>query len=332
MIGRVLVGLAVLFSIALLWAGGGLAWAHLELWRLRPPLPDANEIAALGDAPDAPVRLWWWNTSSQAAPRGLALDRGPDPGGGPWVMSHPAFVLEWTNGRRLLIDAGMSRSAAERFAAPIVQAGGTPPVVRESLAERLGAAAGTLAGALFSHLHTDHVEGMGELCKARSGAPLPVFQTPDQARRSNYTTRAGRDLLEAAGCAAPHELPDLALAPVPGFAGVAVVAGAGHTPGSQIVLAALAEGGERRLLAFTGDVANHVDGIRLGVPKPILYRTLMVPESEGRLARLRDWLAELERGGATLLVAHDGLHLETLGIPELPEPAPPTPSALLRVP
>jgi glyoxylase-like metal-dependent hydrolase (beta-lactamase superfamily II) len=301
MIGRVLVGLAVLFSIALLWAGGGLAWAHLELWRLRPPLPDANEIAALGDAPDAPVRLWWWN-------------------------------LEWTNGRRLLIDAGMSRSAAERFAAPIVQAGGTPPVVRESLAERLGAAAGTLAGALFSHLHTDHVEGMGELCKARSGAPLPVFQTPDQARRSNYTTRAGRDLLEAAGCAAPHELPDLALAPVPGFAGVAVVAGAGHTPGSQIVLAALAEGGERRLLAFTGDVANHVDGIRLGVPKPILYRTLMVPESEGRLARLRDWLAELERGGATLLVAHDGLHLETLGIPELPEPAPPTPSALLRVP
>ena len=333
MVIKALVVLAALFTIALVGAGGGLIWAHLELAGLDPPLPEAAELENLRSAADPPVRLWWWNTSSQAAPRGMALDRGSDPGGGPWVLSHPAFVLEWADGRRLLIDAGMTPAAAERFGAPIVQAGGTPPVVRKSLAERLGGAAGQLGGVLFSHLHTDHVEGLGDVCRARAGASLPVFQTPNQRDLTNYTTRAGREMLDAAGCGRPQELSADALASIPGFSGVGVVAAAGHTPGSQILLAVLGGGTERRLLVLTGDVANHVDGIRLGVPKPVLYRSLMVPESEGRLRRLREWLAGLEREGATLLVPHDGLHLESLALAELPVPPPRDPSApALRVP
>jgi hypothetical protein len=95
---------------------------------------------------------------------------------------------------------------------------------------------------------------------------------------------------------------------------------AGHTPGSQVVLAALrSEAGVRRL-AFTGDVANHAAGIRHDVGKPLAYRLLVVPEWDERLGRVRRWLAHLERElGFELLVAHDRAQLEALGLPSFRE-------------
>jgi glyoxylase-like metal-dependent hydrolase (beta-lactamase superfamily II) len=104
---------------------------------------------------------------------------------------------------------------------------------------------------------------------------------------------------------------------VPGFPGVAVVDAAGHTPGSQVVLAALAGG---RRVAFTGDVANHVEGIRRNVGKPGWYGLLVVPEAPARLDRVRRWLAHLERDlGFELVVAHDEAQLGSLALPRFAE-------------
>lgn len=314
---------ALLGALALLLvvAAGGLALAHREVRSRDPELPSDAEVLALAEAPGGPSAAAWHETSHQAMPRARVLDPAQDPEpGAPYVMSHPSFALAWPDGRLLLVDLGMEREAALAFGRPLEWAGAEPAVFESGAASALGPAAERSAGAIFTHLHSDHVEGVVALCAARGGAALPVFQTAAQASLSNYTTRPGRQLLEQARCASPQRLPEGRLAPVAGFPGVGVVDAAGHTPGSQVVLAFLSGGAAPRRLAFTGDVANHVDGIRRNVPKPFLYSLLVVPEAPGRLDRVRRWLRHLESDlGFELVVAHDRAQLAALALPPFSE-------------
>jgi glyoxylase-like metal-dependent hydrolase (beta-lactamase superfamily II) len=222
-------------------------------------------------------------------------------------MSHPAFVLEWADGRILLIDAGMRRDVAVDFGRPLETLGGAGPMTAHTTAaDALGAAAARVQGIVFTHLHSDHVDGVVALCAARPASPLPAFMTVAQAERPNYTTRPGLALLDESGCVSKRILADEPLRAVPGFPGVAVVAAGGHTPGSEIVLARVRAAGGVRLFAFAGDTVNHLAGVRHDVPKPYLYRKLLVPESDERQAELRRFLVALERGsGFTVLVSHD---------------------------
>jgi len=311
-------------ALALTFAAGGLALAQREIRARDPELPTDAEVLALAEAPGGPAAVAWHETSHQAMPRTRVLDAAQDPDpGAAYVMSHPSFALAWPDGRLLLVDLGMEREAALAFGRPLEWTGAEPAVFESGAASALGPAAERAAGAIFSHLHTDHVEGLAALCAARGGAALPVFQTAAQAERANYTTRPGRKLLEQAGCPTAQRLPEGRLAPVAGFPGVGVVDAAGHTPGSQVVLAVLSGGAAPRRLAFTGDVANHVEGIRRNVSKPFLYSLLVVPESPGRLDRVRRWLRHLESDlGFELVVAHDQAQLASLALPPF--------SALLR--
>jgi glyoxylase-like metal-dependent hydrolase (beta-lactamase superfamily II) len=314
---RLLRWLLGLLLFALAFAASGLLLAHLEIRSRDPELPDDAEVLALAEAAGGPSAIAWHETSRQPLPRAQVLDPRRDAGAGaPYVMSHPTFALAWPDGRLLLVDLGMEREAALAFGRPLEWVGAAPAEFESGAASALGPAAARVAGALFSHLHTDHVEGVGALCGARGGAALPVFQTAAQAELANYTTRPGRRLLEAAGCVARERLPEARLAPVPGFPGVGVVDAAGHTPGSQVVLAVLSGAAGPRRLAFTGDVANHVEGIRQNIGKPVPYGLLMVPESERRLAKVRAWLGHLERElGFELVVAHDEAQLSSLALP-----------------
>lgn len=313
---RILLGA---LGLGLAFAAAGLALAHREIRARDPELPTDAEVLALAAAAGGPSAIGWHETSSQSVPRSQVLDPALDPDpDAPYVMAHPLFALGWPDGRLLLVDLGMEHEAAVAFSRPLRWVGGGIPITSGGPAEALGPAAARVAGVLFTHLHTDHVEGVLGLCAARAGAALPVFQTAAQASLSNYTTRPGRRLLERAGCVAPQRLAEGPLAAAPGFPAVGVVDAAGHTPGSQVVLAAVANGARTRRLAFTGDVANHVAGIRQNVGKPPLYRTLVVPESEARLARVRLWLQHLERDlGFELLVAHDREQIAALALPDL---------------
>jgi glyoxylase-like metal-dependent hydrolase (beta-lactamase superfamily II) len=310
-LGRgLLLGLAAVLVVAVI----GLALAHFEIRGRAPELPSDAEVLALAGAAGGPAAVAWHETAHQAMPRARVLASSEDPdSSAPYVMSHPAFALAWPDGRLLLVDLGMEREAALAFGRPLEWAGAEPAEFASGAAATLGPAAERAAGVVFTHLHSDHVEGLLALCAARRGAALPVFQTAAQAELANYTTRPGRKLVEQAGCAAPERLPDGRLAPLAGFPGVGVVDAAGHTPGSQVVLAVL--GGGRRL-AFTGDVANHVEGIRRNIGKPLLYRLLVVPESPQRLDRMRRWLRHLESElGFELVVAHDRAQLAALALP-----------------
>jgi hypothetical protein len=287
-------------ALVLALAAVGLALAHREIRARDPALPSDAEVLALAEATGGPTAIAWHETASQGVPRSQVLDREQDASPDePYVMAHSMFALAWPDGRLL------------RWV------GGGIPITFGGPAEALGPAVSRVAGVIFSHLHTDHVEGALGLCAARSGAALPVFQTAAQAELANFTTRPGRSLLERAGCLSSRRLSGAPLAPVPGFPGVGVADAAGHTPGSQVVLAVVREGARTRRLAFTGDVANHVAGIRQNVGKPLLYRLLIVPESEPRLSRVRGWLRHLEHDlGFELLVAHDQAQLASLGLAE----------------
>jgi glyoxylase-like metal-dependent hydrolase (beta-lactamase superfamily II) len=324
---RVLLGVAALLAALPLLAAIALWRAHRAIDALDPPLPSPEEAAAAlaGVAEgDLPLRLAWVNTASQVAPRDAVLERSLDPDpDAPYVMSHPAFVLEWRDGGGLLVDAGMDRAGALRFGPVLEWLAGAPPIrPHGSLAERLGPALAERSWTiLFTHLHQDHTGGAPALCAALPpGRSIRLLQTRAQAALGNYTTRAGRSDLARSVCLEPGLLAETALAEVPGLPGVRVLYAAGHTPGSQVVLARVAAPEGERRVALVGDVVNAVDGVRRELPKPALYSLLVVPESRPRLTRLRAFLRALEGLGFEILPSHDQLHLEARRIREWHSP------------
>lgn len=314
--GRLLRLLAVVVLLAAALLAAALGFAHASIRRQGGPLPDLSDVRALAVPDDAPVALLAVDTASQAMPRAAVLDgRDPTPEA-PYVMSHPAFLLRWDDGRGLLVDLGMEPEAARRFGRPMEWIGAEPIRPHAAAAAQLAdVLAGARLGLLFTHLHTDHVQGALALCAARGDDAVEWFQTPAQAERSNYTTRPGVALLGDAACLRRSRLEAAPLAGVPGFPGVHVAHVAGHTPGSQVVVAHVRGPDRVRTVIFTGDTVNHVDGARLDVSKPLLYRLLVVPEDDARLGAVRRLLGAAERElGAELAVAHDRRQLEALGL------------------
>jgi glyoxylase-like metal-dependent hydrolase (beta-lactamase superfamily II) len=315
-LGLVISGIVGLFIFV---AAIGLTWAHLSLRREQGPLPELAALAAPPAGADLPVSLAYINTASQVMPRSAVLDPGADPSPqAPYVMSHPSFVLRWADGRILLVDIGMTPQEAIEFGKPLEWAAGAEPTqAHRAVADVLADEAARVGGVLFTHLHSDHVGGLPALC-ARRDQPIPIFMAQAQARYTNYTTRPGREIIAAAGCANQQELPEGGLQPVPGFDGVSLFAGGGHTPDTQVILAWVRSGGGARLHALLGDVVNNIDGINHNIPKPFLYRWFIVPEDNVRLAELRLLLHRLrDESGATLLPAHDQLAVEAAGLVNL---------------
>ena len=186
----------VLAAVLLLVVGAAavmLVNAHLAVRREAAPLPTLDAISAVAGVgilvDDAPVRLSVINTASQAMPRAAVLDPDRDPHpDDPYVMSHPSFVLEWKDGRLLLVDVGMTREGARAFGRPLEWLGGAQPMdPHGSAAAALGNAARRVKGIVFTHLHTDHVGGIGELCTSLNTLRVPMTDwrqssTPRQVR------------------------------------------------------------------------------------------------------------------------------------------------------
>jgi glyoxylase-like metal-dependent hydrolase (beta-lactamase superfamily II) len=319
MIRKILAALGVVLLLGVLALAAGLAWAHAAIRRLDPPLPSAAEVLRADAEGDLPVRLRVIETARQRMPRAAVLAPASDPHpDAPYVMSHPSFVLEWEDGRLFLIDTGMTHEGALAFGRPLeLLAGAEPMKPLASAAERLGDAVARVAGVAFTHLHTDHTGGLPALC-ARRERRIPLFQAPLQAEETNYTTRPGRADVERAGCVEVRRLEGGPLFSVPGFPGLRVLQAAGHTPGSQVLVARVRGEGGIRTWVFTGDVVNHLTGVIENVPKPRLYSLLVVPESPARLERMRRFLRELARldPRVGLLVSHDALALEAAAVPE----------------
>jgi glyoxylase-like metal-dependent hydrolase (beta-lactamase superfamily II) len=319
---RLVRALAILTALLVLAIAALLAIAHRQIRSIDPPLPSLDELRGFAAAGDLPVRVSRWNSASQPSPRSSVLEpsRDPDPAQ-PYVMSHPAFVIEWADGRTLLVDAGMDAEQARSFGRTIEWIGGGAIETHGSIAERVLPALGERPLAIvFTHLHVDHVGAVIASCRVRATpGSVRLVQTAAQAELSNHTTRPARALLEAAHCLAPERVADAAAAPIAGYPGAFVVPAGGHTPGSQIVGVFVRDPAGPRGVLFAGDAANAIDGIRRDVPKPWAYQIFLVPEWEDRLRRVRAWLRDAERDGFVVAISHDERHLATTGIPRFGE-------------
>jgi glyoxylase-like metal-dependent hydrolase (beta-lactamase superfamily II) len=305
-------GVVVLLAVALAIAA---TWARLEAKAQRTPLPPPEAVTKASASNGLPTRVSWINTASQFVPRAVLLEAAGDPNAGSWArMSFPAFAIEWADGRILLVDAGMDAPAARAFGRPIELVIGADPI--EPLVDvgaALGRARDRVAGIVFTHLHDDHVQGIASLCRV-SARPIEVLLGAAQADHPYYLTRRALRSIETSPCLHVTRLPAAPLGDLPGFPGVSVVAAAGHTPGTQLVVARLADHGAR-VIVLAGDTANLHAGIERDVPKPWLYRLLVVPEDETRLGEARRYLRELEQKfGATVLLSHDQAALEASGV------------------
>lgn len=310
--------IVVLVLLVLAVFGLGTVWMHTVVEREHAPLPLVADILALPQADDLPVKVSVIETAHQVLPRSAVLDPRFDPKpAGPFLMTHPAFVLEWADGRLLLIDVGMTQLGAVRFGWPIEQFfKGGPIEPLKTTAAVLGEAAPRVKGIVFTHLHIDHVDGLGELC-GRIGHPVKIFMTPPQLDTWTLMTAEGKTAVERAPCAERTRIGGAPLIRLDGFPGVGVIASGGHTPGSQIIVAAVRDAaGTTHGYLFSGDVTNTIDGIEKDVPKPFFYRLVIVPEDDDRLGELRRYLRVLEHEhDFSIVVSHDQEHLKALGIP-----------------
>ena len=316
MLRKLLIALAALVTLVVVFVGGALFLANRAIRAIDPELPTVEAILAFDRHADLPVRISWLNTASQKMPRSAVLDPAQDPTpDAPYTMSHAAFRLEWSDGRIFLVDSGMDPEAAVAFGKPIETFSRAEPIVPlGSMAEKLGASIQRVGAIAFTHEHTDHTEGVAALCRLHD-QPIRLIQNHLQVDLSNYTTRPGQAQLANAPCLKREVAAGGPLFDVPGFPGLGFFAAAGHTPGSQVFVAHVLGSEGVHTYVLTGDVVNQIDGVRRNIPKPWLYSRFMVPESPKRLDRVRRLLSELERDhGATLLVSHDQLSLETSGV------------------
>jgi glyoxylase-like metal-dependent hydrolase (beta-lactamase superfamily II) len=292
-------GISAVFLLATL---AGFTYAHLSIRGERPMLPEIEDVLALRHELDRPVRLSWIKTASQRDPTGAIV--------------HSVFVLEWEDGRTLLIDTGMSAEAAVEFGQPAEWALGSDPTqVGRSIDEALASARDRVVGLVFTHLHTDHTQGIELLCPSGAG-PVDVFMSRAQLERPNYTTRMGLEPVQKAPCAKLVPLADEGLTPLPDLPGVGVIRAAGHTPGSQLIVAWVGKGKPQGYV-FAGDAVFAFDQIEEDRPKPLVYRVMITPEADMQLGEVRRWLRVIARDHDLVVVpSHDLAHIESLELEE----------------
>ncbi|MEE2675110.1 MAG: MBL fold metallo-hydrolase [Myxococcota bacterium] len=324
--------IGMLLAAVVTLAAGVLTWSHLQIRRIAPPLPSDEEILEADREADLPVRLSWINTASQRMPRSGVLEPDLDPSpNAEYTMSHPAFVVEWQDGRVFLIDLGMDPAAAVEFGLPSeIVVGADPIEPHGSVSSRLGDNRSRVAGIGFTHMHTDHTTGLIDLCRdlgtlSPARSPVRVFQHRNQITHVNHTTRGAKAQLQSAECVEPHDLgAGVGRLAIPGFPGVFAIPVGGHTPGSTIYVVQLqirpgeSEGryDDIKTWVITGDVVNHQQGVELDLPKPRIYSLLVVPENDEQLGKVRRFLAGLARQpGVEVLVTHDRNQIEGTRLP-----------------
>lgn len=288
----------LLLAAALVLLAIRLVPAHLQIRRVAPKLPSAQELRALLAAPGGPTSLRWVETSSQPLARGTIV--------------HSVFLAEWPDGALFAVDAGMEPAAAREFGELLGwMAGGGAVTARGAVPELVGRAVARVRGLGFTHLHIDHTQGIGALCAAGPAPGARVYQGRQQATLRDPNTREGGALVDGScfektvlgdeGVLAPAEFPGMALIPV-----------GGHTACSTMFAFAV----KGHVWLLSGDVTNSREALLRNTGKGFVYSALLVPEDTRRTEALRRHLAALDaEDDITVVVSHDLEALAQSGLP-----------------
>jgi glyoxylase-like metal-dependent hydrolase (beta-lactamase superfamily II) len=284
---KILIGLLILTIVVL---AAVLLPAHMQVRSVAPQLPDNSELLALRGV-SSPNKVSYIVTSSQP------LERGQ--------ISHISIVVEWADGKRFLIDTGMSRSEAENFADLLkkMDSSAGSATIYTTVSEALGSEINSIAAVGFTHLHIDHTQGLENFCTVR-GAGAVLLQTTSQQQLHNFNTAEGADLLENSCLKRSYFSTQKGetLYQSREFPGIAAFELGGHTPGSTLWAVAIAD----KVLLFSGDITNDKASIDHNTAKQALYSYLLVPENTKRTAELRRWLNELDQNELfSVIVSHD---------------------------
>jgi len=167
---------------------------------------------------------------------------------------------------------------------------------------RLQAALASADLIVFTHEHSDHIDGVlthADFANIRSRTRI----TTAQLSQADYWADYPPELLEG------YE--PLTYDGMHAFApGIVLIEAAGHTPGSQIVYVHLANGQE---YFFIGDVAWNYEGIERVIPRPNAVDWLFLgedrPRTHAQVAELKDIAAA--NPGLAIIVGHDGPRART---------------------
>lgn len=265
--------------------------AHIQVRSVKPKLPSQGELLALTNHSDKPSNVSYLLTSKQQ------LERGQ--------ISHISILIEWENGSSFLIDTGMGRKQAKKFAELLkkLDSSAGSVTVNGSISELLGDAIHNIAGVGFTHLHIDHTQGIENFCNAR-GQGAVILQTASQNQLHNFNTSQGSELISNSclKLANFQQNTNSNLYTSKQFSGLAAFELGGHTPGSTLWAVALGD----KVLLFSGDITNNKISLDHDVPKSTLYSYVLVPENTKRTAQIRKWLNTLDQNQSlSVIVSHD---------------------------
>ncbi|WOJ92191.1 MBL fold metallo-hydrolase [Congregibacter variabilis] len=280
--------LVALFLLTVIGLGVFLGPAHLQIRDIAPRLPTESDLRNISTVPDGPVSIRIAQSSSQAGPSR--------------TLGHTVVVITWPDGRRFMIDAAMDRKASEEFGELIAKLSPDmgPVTFYDSAAELLGGTIDSVDGVGFTHLHTDHVQGVDAFCATR-GKGARVYQTTWQAGEHNMHTKESAAQLESS-CLEQVVVTGEGLSTLSEFPGLGIVALGGHTPGSTLFAVNVGE----TLWLMSGDISNVKSKLLSNTGKGWLYSTIFVPENTARTEELRLWLRDLDSQPNTeVIVAHD---------------------------
>lgn len=208
----------------------------------------------------------------------------------PSVQARTAYQIVYADGT-LMVDTGMDLATHRFFGRGVEE-----PYFPEAAA-RVAQALLRAKAIIVTHEHGDHVAGLVRSSSFAELAPKTVLTRQQlQTLMNEPQLPELRPTPEMAARLRVIDYADyMAFAP-----GIALIKAPGHTPGSQMIYVALQSGKE---LLLAGDVAWHMDGVRLNTGKDAPW----IKEPVELMAAELDWLNRLSRTekNLSIVISHD---------------------------
>ena len=208
----------------------------------------------------------------------------------PSVQARTAYQIVYADGT-VMVDTGMDLPTHQFFGRGVEE-----PYFPEQAA-RVAQALRSARAILVTHEHGDHIAGLMRSDEFNELAPKTVLTRLQlQTLRNDPQLPELRPSPEMAARLRIIDYSDtMAFAP-----GMALIKAPGHTPGSQMIYVALQSGRE---LLLAGDVAWHMDGVRLNKGKDAPW----IKEPPELMAAELKWLSGLFRSekNLSIVISHD---------------------------